>query len=277
MIEEIILPDGTPATRVTSTYEGVTRVGLVVPGVSVHILPNADHKGFDMDDFPSHWDEDLQRVVPNGLGKLIEKGKDAGKSGMWWDADVAMWIGRSEPIDYKRMLDYSVKAARQYLGNESLHPVIPHIEAAEAFLKATKSDFLVDAERAAAKKLEKPLRDYADQQWRAGMAGSIRREKVALAEARKGKFIEKPAAQAIMKDAEYKTRKQRNRRWVDQFIKYQGKWLRICRVDLANQVASTIYGLDGAPPSFERWAKSIAYGVVATDEDWYIVDATTDG
>ncbi|TIW21158.1 MAG: hypothetical protein E5V63_30010 [Mesorhizobium sp.] len=60
-------------------------------------------------------------------------------------------------------------------------------------------------------------------------------------------------------------------------INYEGKWRRLCRVDLANQCPTSSYNIDGSNHPKEWWIGSVLYGAVVTDEDWYVVDATTDG
>lgn len=63
----------------------------------------------------------------------------------------------------------------------------------------------------------------------------------------------------------------------DLMINYEGKWRRLCRVDLANQCPTSSYNIDGSNHPKEWWIGSVLYGAVVTDEDWYVVDATTDG
>lgn len=290
MIEDIILPDGTPARRSTNTHDGLTRVSILTPMLMVRFLPNDDSEGGDHEMWP-HWDEGRQQVVPNGFGDNIERGKDAGKP-HYWQGERGQWCGRFTPVDHKFLLEHAVTEARRNLG-DTPDPIINAVDTAESFLRDATSAFFVDDERLTAKELYQPLRRYNDRKSLARWAASVRRQKLKLAEARGGAFINKAEAIKIMERAEFKVEKCLDpwsgteipnsggkKRGVayfhDLMINYKGQWLRISRVDLANECPTRSYNIDGSNHPREGWINRVAYGVVVTDDDWWVVDATSD-
>lgn len=290
--EDIVLPDGTKAKKSTIVFNGETSVSILTPEIMVHFVPNDDGDGGDHKMW-SHWDEELQKVVPNGYGNVIDVGKNKGKPSYWQDEN-GKWFGLFSPVDYKSILESYVKWAKRYLKLESSSKMEVLINHAEALLNSNDLDFYMDKERTQAKELSKPLKKYIDEQDRIEWELMIKRQKEKLVKEMNGKFIEKEDATQIMKIAEYKTIKELNpwsntvipnsgsrRRPISYLyylmIKYEEKWLKICRVDLDNQCPTTQHNMDGTHNSKEVWIKSIAYGVVVTDKSWYIVDSLTDG
>lgn len=61
-------------------------------------------------------------------------------------------------------------------------------------------------------------------------------------------------------------------------VKYEGKWLHLCRTDLKDDVRTwTSWASDSDAHHMDHYRRTVHYGARITDHSFYIVDAVSDG
>lgn len=195
------------------------------------------------------------------------------------------FICHTKPPDYLDWYAHTVRDFREHppAPNHSLWDIVSDLECL-ATGKPTLVDYGINPFTwDGYQKIVDPVRKYNEEQYRIEWEKDINARKLPLVEKLEGiEWIEKDAAQAIMKTCEWKKEGKpdpwnRGGTFEELYIQYKGMWFRVARCDLVGQCPTTRYLFDGTAETREVWINSVAYGVVVTPDTWYVIDSLTDG
>lgn len=198
------------------------------------------------------------------------------------------FICHAAPPDYPRWYASAVRDFREYppTPNHVLWDVVADLDKLSKgektvvdYLSHGVNPFTWDGYHKVTALVNQYIKKQRDIEWEK----NINAQKMPLVERLKGnEWLEPDTAREIMSTCVWRNKEEPSP-WTAGVmiekpeIKYKGKWLHIARCDLAGQCPTTRHKLDGTAEKLAVWLNSVAYGVVVTDDAWYVIDSFTDG